>query len=80
MLEEMVIGGNDKIINGVEIINPNRLFTNEEWQILSSWVMCYVQQINDRKRAIDKKVTEKFNKKRKTSAVRITTENQYLFA
>ena len=39
-----------------------------------------MQQSDDRKCAIGKSITEKHNKKSKTSAVGITTENQYVVA
>ena len=39
-----------------------------------------MQQRNYRKHTIDKKITDTRNKKRKMSAVNITTENQYMVA
>ena len=73
-------GVNDKLIDGVDIIDPNRIFTNKLWEKLPSWEMNEMQQRNDRKHDIDKWITDTHNKKRKISSVGITTEKQSVVA
>ena len=65
-------GGNVKVINGVYISDPYRLFTNEEWENLAR---SEFQQSYDRKCTIDKRIMYSRKKKRKTSAVGLTYEN-----
>ena len=65
-----------KVINGVDISNPNIFFVNEEWENLPGWERREIQQNNDRKHAISKRITETRNNYRKTVAVDITTEKQ----
>ena len=54
-------GGNDKVVNGVNISNPNILFTNKEWEKLPIWERRELQQSDGRKHAINKRITETCN-------------------
>ena len=64
------------VINGLDIVDQNRFFINEELANLPGWVRREIQHTHDRKDAIDKRITETRNKRRKMISVRITTENQ----
>ena len=64
----------------MDISDPNRFFVNEEWENLPGWERCELQQSGGKKHAIDKRIAETRNKKRKTSAVVVTTGNQYMVA
>ena len=69
-------GGNYKVINGVEITNPNILFKNKDWENMPVWVRREFQQINDRKCDKDKRIVETCKKKRENRSVGITADNQ----
>ena len=73
-------GGNDKVINDVDIRNTNTFFTNEEWENMLGWERREMQQSDNSKHTINNMITETHNKKRRTSAVGITTEKQSVVA